>query len=314
MPTDADRRLLDDAVQEGLITREAADDALRAQASAQSVGIEKPLAEILIKKHLLSQEQLDNLLGPDIAATLRGTPDRIGPYAVRSTLGRGAMGVVYRAAKTGGPDVALKVLAPELGGSPEAIQRFLREAESAQKLSDPRVVRILDHGRADGRYFLAMELVEGEPLEARFQRETILPEREALRITREVSLALEHARERNIVHRDVKPSNILLTPAGLVKLADFGLAKETGGASLTITGVALGTPHYISPEQARGERLVDSRSDIYSLGATLYRMVTGSVPFPGTSAAVILAKHLTESLPSPRDRNPGLSEACCRIL
>lgn len=316
MPSEQDLLLADRALSAGILTPADLDEATRTQVAAEAVGIRRSLSDLLLERRLLSLAQLEGLVGassPPPGAD-RAAPERVGPYAIRSVLGAGGMGVVFRAARDGGGEVALKILSPDLAARPEALKRFLREAEAAGRLSDPRVVRVLDQGEADGRHFIAMELIEGETLEARLKREPVVPEREALRIAREVALALDHANARGLVHRDVKPSNVLLAADGAVKLADFGLAKDLEATSITLSGASLGTPHYVSPEQARGDRALDIRSDIYSLGATLYRMVTGDVPFPGTLAAVILAKHLSERPPSPRAKNPAVSEACCRIL
>ena len=218
-------------------------------------------------------------------------------YVLERELGRGGMATVFLAqdAKHGRP-VALKVLHPELAASlgPE---RFRREITLAAKLQHPHILTVLDSGETpDGLLWFTMPYVEGESLRDRLNRERQLPVPEALRLAREAALALDYAHRHGVVHRDVKPENILLID-GQAMVADFGIARALApstGQTLTETGVALGTPAYMSPEQASGERTLDARTDIYSLGAVLYEMLAGEPPFTGPTAQAVIARRFTE--------------------
>jgi serine/threonine-protein kinase len=214
-------------------------------------------------------------------------------YTIERQIGRGGMATVYlaRDLKHDRP-VALKVLEPELAAT-VGHDRFLREIAIAAKLNHPNILGLLDSGEADGLLFYVMPYVDGESLGDRLRREEQLPLENALRITTEVASALHYAHEQGIVHRDIKPGNILLSGDRAV-VADFGIAKavtEAGGEALTETGLAVGTPAYMSPEQATGRERVDGRTDIYSLGCVFYHMVVGEPPFTGPSAQAVLARH-----------------------
>ena len=221
-------------------------------------------------------------------------------YDVADPLGEGGMATVYRATDLKHRRrVAIKVLRPELAAA-LGVERFLREIEIAAGLQHPRILPLYDSGEADGLLYYVMPLVEGESLGDRLAREKQLPLEEALRITREIASALSYAHARGIVHRDIKPDNILFS-GGESVVADFGIARalaEAGGNRLTETGVAIGTPVYMSPEQASGERDVDGRSDLYSLGCVLYEMIAGQPPFTGPTVQSVLHQHVTA--PAPR--------------
>ncbi|NQT87340.1 protein kinase, partial [bacterium] len=241
---------------------------------------------------------------------------RIGGFEVLSRVGRGGMGIVYKARQVSmNRIVALKILPPSRAKNATYVQRFLREARSAAQLSHTNIVQAIDVGNADGYYYFAMEFVDGETVQALLEREGVLDERHALTIATAVAHALDHAHRHGIVHRDVKPGNIMIDRHGAVKLADLGLARSVEPIdTVTVDGVGVGTPHYIAPEQARGETDVDCRADIYSLGATLYHLLTGEPPFDGPTSAVVAAKHITMPLPSPKDKNPALSQGVCRLI
>jgi len=210
--------------------------------------------------------------------------------------------------------VAIKVLRTALSRNEVYLERFFREARAAAKLNHSNIVHAIDAGVAGGYHYFVMEFVDGPTVAERIN-EGPMDEAEALRITHEVAQALSHAQGHGIVHRDVKPENIMLTSDGTVKLADLGLAKSYDtDKSVTVDGRALGTPYYMSPEQARGESTLDTRSDIYSLGATLFHMVTGAVPFDGETSAIVVSKRLTEPVPSPRDLRPEISLATNRLI
>jgi serine/threonine-protein kinase len=217
-------------------------------------------------------------------------------YRIERVLGEGGMATVYLAEDPKHRRrVAVKVMRPELAET-LGTERFLREVEIAAQLSHPHILPVFDSGSAEGFLYYVMPYVEGESLPARLAREKQLPIPEALRLAREVAEALAFAHERGIVHRDIKPANILLS-AGHALVADFGIARAIagGGRALTQTGLAIGTPQYMSPEQAMGASDVDGRVDIYALGCVLYEMIAGEPPFAGPTAQAVIARSLTET-------------------
>lgn len=243
---------------------------------------------------------------------------RIGDFELLAKLGEGGMGAVYRARQLSlDRIVALKVLPPALAANRDFITRFQREARATAKLNHPNIVAGYDVGQADGYHYFAMELVAGQSLKARLTREGRLAEAETARIGAAVAAALSHAHAAGIVHRDVKPDNILLDTSGTPKLADLGLAKaaaEKEDGSLTKTGSTVGTPHYIAPEQARGEKDIDGRADTYGLGCTLYHLATGRTPFEADTPAVLMVRHISEKMPHPQSLCPELSDGFCAVL
>ncbi len=262
-------------------------------------------------------ESNDNTLPGRLAKALHGA------FTIEGEIGRGGMGVVYRARDDRlKRRVAIKVLPPELAFQPEIRERFTREAQTAARLSHPHIVPIYTVGEGEGLVYFVMGLVVGEPLSHRLKGHRQLPLEEVRRIMRETADALSAAHAVDIVHRDIKPDNILLEGTrGRVMVTDFGIAKALSGASgatLTGAGVAIGTPSYMSPEQAAGERDIDGRSDIYSLGICAYQMVTGKVPFKAPNVAGILMKQITEPAPlvtgSRQDVPEDLAMAIARCL
>jgi serine/threonine protein kinase len=239
-------------------------------------------------------------------------------YRILAKLGEGGMGSVYRAEQISlKRTVALKVLRPELSAEPGMVLRFNAEAELAAKLSHPNTVTLFDFGQdADGSLFIAMEYLEGQSLREVLSREGPLAPGRALAICEQLCASLADAHSRGIVHRDLKPDNVMLAQRGrltdVVRVLDFGIAKlrdeqtDVVNRPMTRAGDLLGTPQYMAPEQIRGET-VDARTDIYALGAMLYEMVTGRLPFEGPSVMAILSKHLTEAPVPPRERRPDLS-------
>ena len=233
-----------------------------------------------------------------------------GTYAIERELGRGGMATVFLAhdLKHDRP-VALKVLHPELAAS-LGTERFQREIRLAARLQHPHILTVLDSGETGGRLWFTMPFVEGESLRDRLRRERQLPVDSAVRIATEAARGLEYAHQHGIVHRDVKPENILLTADGSTLVADFGIARALGGEDgLTQTGMAVGTPAYMSPEQAAGDKALDARTDQYSLAAVLYEMLAGEAPYTGPSAQAIAAKRLTEPPPSVRLTRQAVPEA-----
>jgi serine/threonine-protein kinase len=238
-------------------------------------------------------------------------------YRIDDELGAGGMATVYRARDLRhGRDVAVKVLSPAIASalSPE---RFLQEIHIAAQLQHPLIVPVFDSGRAAGLYFYVMPLIAGETLRRRLERERRLPADDALRIAREVAEALAYAHEHGVVHRDIKPENIMLT-GGHALVADFGIARAVGAAEgaarLTSTGMMVGTPHYMSPEQALGDPSLDGRSDIYSLGCVTYEMIAGSPPYTGPSLHAIVSGHVAGKPPTFRTREFVIPPEIERVL
>jgi serine/threonine protein kinase len=235
-------------------------------------------------------------------------------YRIEHELGAGGMATVYLAHDLKHDrEVAIKVLHPDLvaalGG-----ERFLSEIKTTAKLQHPHILPLLDSGEADGLLYYVMPLVTGETLRARLERERQLPIADAVRIAREVAGALDYAHRHGVIHRDIEPENILLHD-GSALVADFGISlavQTAAGSRMTQTGLSLGTPQYMSPEQAMGERTIDARSDVYALGAVTYEMLTGQPPFTGATVQAIVAKVLTEratSIRTTRDTVPAHVEA-----
>jgi serine/threonine-protein kinase len=252
----------------------------------------------------------------------------LGGVVVRQRIGSGGSGSIYRAEDPGtGKRLAVKFLHPEMTSDPELVRRFRMEAVLTKTLAIPQVVRTFDFGEgSDGTLYLTMEYVDGLGLDRIIANRGALPLNDALEVARQVLVALAVAHSRCIVHRDLKPGNILLTtdPEGrqLVKILDFGFAKlvadsQTGAAppvKLTRVMTVLGTPTYMSPEQGAGVSEVDGRADLYSVGALLYRMVTGCPPFEAESAEEMMKKHAAERPEPPSSRKPGLPPAIDRIV
>ena len=234
-------------------------------------------------------------------------------YTIEGEIGRGGMGVVYRARDERlQRRVAIKVLPPEFAFQQDIRERFTREAQTAARLSHPHIVPIHSVGEGEGLVYFVMGYVDGESVAARIRRRGHLPVEEARRIMMETADALSAAHALSVIHRDIKPDNILLEGTrGRVMVTDFGIAKalsSTSGATLTGIGVAIGTPAFMSPEQAAGERDIDGRSDLYSLGVVTYQMLTGALPFSAPSVAGILMKQITEPAPDLRVKRPDTPE------
>ncbi|HVF00363.1 MAG TPA: protein kinase [Rubrobacteraceae bacterium] len=230
-------------------------------------------------------------------------------YQLTSLLGNGGMARVYLAEDAVlARDVALKVLRDQYAENEEFIERFRREATSAASLSHPHIVQVYDRGRsADGSYYMTMEYLPGGTLKSRILREGALPPHEAARLALQIAGALGLAHERGVIHRDVKPQNILLTNAGNAKVGDFGIARASTATALSGTSMILGTAGYMSPEQAMGER-VGPASDLYSLGVVLYEMLTGALPYDAETPIGIAMKHINETPKPPKETNPNVPE------
>ena len=242
----------------------------------------------------------------------------VGRYEITGELGRGAMGVVYKALDpTIGRTVALKTMRLDVHGldAQEMVRRFQNEARAAGVLNHPNIVTIFDAGEQDGIFYIAMELIEGTTLHELLAEQRVLATDEVVRLTRQICRGLDYAHSNGIIHRDVKPANIMITANGTVKIMDFGIAKS--GGQVTNTGQVLGTPNYMAPEQVKG-RPLDGRSDLFSLGVILYEMLTGEKPFVGQNVTTIIYKIVNETPITPRDLDvtvhPGLSAIVTKAL
>ncbi len=239
-------------------------------------------------------------------------------FDLLESLGGGSMGEVYRARDLKSNQlVALKFLYPFLAGNPTYLKRFEAEAEAARRLDHPNIVKVISSGLSGLTHYICMELVEGHNLRKLLQTEGALTEATTAAIGMSVASALNHAWEKErLIHRDVKPENLMISHDGVVKVCDLGIAKRMMGcaAPLTRTGMALGSPHYIAPEQARGEKQLDLRVDIYGLGATLYHAVTGQTVHQSDSEFGLMIKHATEPVPDPRTFMADLSASFAELL
>ena len=240
---------------------------------------------------------------------------KLGGYRLMRRLGSGAMADVYLAEQTSlGRHVALKVLRPETLRHPAAVSRFEQEARAAASLVHGHIVQIHEVACIDGVHFLAEEYVAGPSLRTWLDVRGALDPRQALAVLAQVGSALVRAAQQGIVHRDIKPENLLVTPSGDVKVADFGLVRVAGeDLELTQDGMTLGTPLYMSPEQGEG-RVVDARSDLYSLGATVYHLLAGKPPFMGPSAISVVMAHIKDPPPPLASRRPDLPAGLCGIV
>ena len=249
-----------------------------------------------------------NIAG-DLANLLTG-------YEIVKRLGQGGMGSVYKARDAiMNRWVAVKILAPFLATDMEYVKRFFLEARIMQKLHHPYIVRPFDAGVVGDHKYLIMEFVNGPTLDRVLRKRGRLPERAALELVRQVAVALDYAWQRKIIHRDIKPLNIMLTRELKVKLCDLGLSKDvTQDISLTTTGSISCSPPYASPELAQGYRDLDCRSDVYSLGVTLFQILTGELPFKGSAPGEFLIKHVTKSPPNPREKNPAISKLTSNLI
>ncbi len=247
------------------------------------------------------------------------TPLTIGSYRILRAIGEGGMGMVYLAEHvTLGRRAAIKVLQPALSARSDVVHRFFNEARAATAIPDPGIVQVFDFGRDPQGAYIVMELLDGEPLDARLERRGRLAPDEAMRIVRQVASTLGAAHRCGIVHRDLKPENIFLVRDPEVasgeraKILDFGIAKlasDDTAAARTQLGTIMGTPAYMSPEQCRGTGEIDARSDIYSLGCVLFHLLTGTPPFTGEGMGDVIAKHLREAPPAPSQYVPGIPAA-----
>jgi serine/threonine-protein kinase len=243
-----------------------------------------------------------------------GTP--FGAYQIIKEIGKGGMGQVYLARHSHlDRDAALKVLPAAIAQDGNFVQRFMQEARLAARLNHPNIVQVYDFGIFEGRYYIAMEYVDGPSIGALLRHWGFFPQDQALMLMRQACVALSAAHGAGLVHRDLKPDNFMITKQWQLKLVDLGLAKKLDeDLFLTATGFSAGTPHYISPEQIEGRRDVDARADIYSLGGTMFHMLTGQPPFAGSASGKVMSLHLQAERPDPRALRPELSPSITPVF
>ena len=280
------------------------------------------LGEVLEQQGVLTKSMRENV-EKKLLAQNQGGIKQLGNFKLLNKLGEGGMGAVYLAEDiVAKRRVALKVLARNRATDTNFLTRFKREAKAAGKLKHPNIVsaytaRDTDVREEIGFHFYAMEYCEGESLEHVLERDKMIPWERALDITAQVASGLQYAHANGIIHRDIKPANIYIVSGGVAKILDMGLSKnliDSGQSFNTLDGQVLGTPHYISPEQAQGSREIDGRADIYSLGATLFHLLTGNTPYNGPAPANIIMQHITEPVPDLFAMRPDLPEDLCHIV
>lgn len=300
----------------GLVTPEQVAAALQTQGKSLQAGTPLTFADALVQLGTISAAQREALQKKvkDQQAGIQ----QLGPYRLLKKLGEGGMGAVYLAEEPeAARRVAVKVLPRHLGANAEFVKRFQREAQAAIRLKHPHIVGAFAAGEDLGFHYYVMEYCEGEALDALIKRERSLPVARAIDLVLQAARGLGFAHAQGILHRDIKPSNIMLARDGSAKILDLGLSKRMDDASVsfkTVTGAVLGTPHYISPEQAQGEKGIDGRSDLYSLGATFYHLLTGQTPFEGTTILEVLHKQVHTALPNPQDLREDIPDAVVRVL
>ncbi|MBV9462612.1 MAG: serine/threonine protein kinase, partial [Verrucomicrobiae bacterium] len=259
----------------------------------------------------------------DLAASPNSDPwigQSLSSYYLIQRIGEGGMGIVYLARHLSLDRLAaVKFLASHMVSDKTYVERFLHEAKGAAKLSHPNIVAVYDAGALpeDSLYYFIMEYVEGRDLGSLQRENGIFETRQAVGYIRQAAQALGYAHKKKIIHRDIKPDNLMLTPDGVIKVGDLGLAKwstDDMQGGMTQTGVVMGTPYYMSPEQVRGAKDIDGRTDVYSLGGTLFHLLTGKIPFEGSSPAVIMAMHLNSPPPPANVANPDLDDDICAII
>lgn len=300
------------AVSLGFVSEAQVQECIQVQARMREMGVDEPLGEIMVKKGFLTAAQHQ--------AVLKKLGVHVSPipgYTLLAKIGQGGMGTVYKAIQTSvNRVVAIKILNAAAVRDKTYVARFFQEAHAAGQLSHKNLIAAIDAGASGGLYYFVMEFVTGKSCREIVATRGVFDEPRAIEVAFQMAEVLEYIHRHNLVHRDIKPENILLTPEGIVKLCDLGLAKSTAGAeqSLTQEGLTVGTPYFMSPEQIRGDKDVDIRADLYSLGATLYYLVTGRHPYEGGSAAETMSLHLNAPVPDPRRYAPRLGENFANVI
>ncbi len=312
----ADSHVGRSAVEARLATAEELRACIKKQAELKAGGRDISLTDVLVKTGVITKSQLKRLLNPsDDSAS--GSLQQIPGFQLKQKVGAGAMASVYKARQLSlDRIVAIKVLPKRLSEDPEFVERFYKEGKAAAKLNHNNIVQAIDVGEYAGYHYFVMEFVDGQTIYDELVKSRVYDESAALDVIIQIAEALEHAHTRGLIHRDVKPKNIMIAKGGVAKLADMGLARQADDAAAAEAekGRAFGTPYYIAPEQIRGVVDVDGRADIYSLGATFYNMVTGKVPFEGPTPTAIMQKHLKQPLVPPDHINRSLSTGLAEVI
>lgn len=272
------------------------------------------MKQLMLDKGVITRRQAKRLM-EDIASQKDNS--QIPGYKILGKLGSGAMAVVYKAKQLSlDRTVAVKVLPNKFAEKSNYVERFYKEGQLAAKLNHNNIVQAIDVGESKGMYYFVMEYVEGKTIFDDLSKGLVYDEKVAIEIMIQLAGALEHAHAQGLIHRDIKPKNIMMTTSGVVKLADLGLARAASDveSAKAEKGKAFGTPFYIAPEQIRGKIDIDGRADIYGLGATFYHMVTGTVPFKGSNPAEVMKKHLTDQLVPPDHINTSLSGGVSEVI
>ena len=299
-------------VEQGLATRDDVDRCLAEAIESGSAPSPRSLGRVLVDRRVVTPGQIAR-----VRKALEAPAGQIPGYRVLHRVGAGSMATVFKALQISlDRVVAIKVLSRRLSASAEYVDRFYREGRAAAKLNHPNIVQAIDVGEANGYHYFVMEYVEGHSLHDELAAGKVFAEASALHVVIQVARALEHAHQQGFIHRDVKPKNIMIAAAGTAKLADMGLARAASDyqAARAEAGKAFGTPFYIAPEQIRGEVDLDFRCDIYSLGATLYHLVTGRVPFAAPTPVGVMQRHLDEPLVPPDHVNERLSAGIGEVV
>ncbi|MFN8815173.1 MAG: serine/threonine-protein kinase [bacterium] len=301
-------------VDQGLATSEEVQHCLEQARTQIEDRSSLSLAELLVSNEYITARQADRLKR---MAEAERSGQQIPGYKLLEPLGQGAMAKVYKARQLSLDRlVAIKILPRRLSQSVQFIERFYQEGRAAAQLNHPNIVQAYDVGKAGEFHYFVMEYVDGRTVYDDIVKHKRYAESEAVYIVMQIAEALQHAHDKGLIHRDVKPKNVMITREGVAKLADMGLARAMSDkeAAEAEAGKAFGTPYYISPEQIRGEVKIGPPADIYSLGATLYHMVTGSVPFDGKSPSDVMHKHLRADLVAPDHVNPKLSAGISEVI
>jgi serine/threonine-protein kinase len=304
-----DKLFLNRCVANGLFAQQQAERIHR-----QAVLEDRRATDLLVEHGLMTRQEVERLLG---GLGAEDVPRSIGGFRILHVIGSGGMGTVYLAEQESlGRQVAIKLIAAKAAQDPDLVERFLREARLTARINHPHVVGIIDAGRHAGRPYLVMELVGGGDAARLMKRAGgRLDERRALELIADCCTGLAALAAARLLHRDLKPANILIDEDGRAKLGDLGLARsQSDDERLTTTGITVGTPAFMSPEQALADATLDVRSDLYALGATLYTLLTGREPYAGSSAAEVAALVLTRAFPDPLALRPELSPATAALI
>lgn len=302
------------AIEQGLCTDKELQQSFE-ELKTRSTANPAILKDLMVELGYITESQAERL-GTGIKES-KAAAHQIPGYKIVGKLGAGAMAVVYKARQLSlNRMVAIKILPKRFTENPEYVERFYKEGQAAGRLNHPNIVQAIDVGEAGGYHYFVMEYVEGKTIADDLSAGKVFEETEALDMIIQVANALGHAHAQSLIHRDVKPKNIMINNNGAIKLADMGLARATTDieAAQSEAGKAYGTPYYIAPEQIRGKMDIDGRADIYGLGATLYHMLTGRVPFMAEDSADVMRKHLKEKLIPPDHINTLLSAGVSEVI